>query len=115
MQASEKIWGAVAHAAKAIAEQRGWNHSHHAQLWDISGQIADELGRPDLRVRFRSATAMHNNFYENWMGESEVRDGLADAKGYLGDLEAVLTGPPSRFTPETPEQTARLRRLTGKP
>ena len=27
LQASEKIWGAAAHALKAIAIQRGWNHS----------------------------------------------------------------------------------------
>ena len=27
LQASEKAWGAAAHAVKAIAESRGWNHN----------------------------------------------------------------------------------------
>ena len=62
MQASEKIWGSVAHAVKAVAAQRDWNHINHARLWDISGQIADEQGRPDFRARFRSADSMHMNF-----------------------------------------------------
>ena len=112
MQASEKIWGSVAHAVKAIAAQRGWSHINHGRLWDISGQIADEQGRPDFRARFRSADSMHMNFYENRMGESEVQDGLQDAKGYLRELEVVLTSLPPAFDPQTQEQTSRLRRLT---
>ena len=113
MQASEKIWGSVAHAVKAVAAQRGWSHINHARLWDISGQIADEQNRPDLRIKFRSADSMHMNFYENRMGESEVRDGLESAKGYVNELEAVLASPPPAFDPQTQEQTSRLRRLTG--
>ena len=44
-QASNKAWGAAALALKSIAEQRGWNHNRHGLLYDISGQMADELGR----------------------------------------------------------------------
>ena len=31
-QASEKGWGATAQMAKAIAEQRGWEHKTHRQI-----------------------------------------------------------------------------------
>ena len=32
LQASEKGWGAAAHAVKAIAEERGWEHDRHGHL-----------------------------------------------------------------------------------
>ena len=113
-QASNKAWGAAAMALKGIAERRGWNHNRHGLLYDISGQMADELGRPDLRIMFRSANAMHQNYYEDWMAADEVRDGIENAREYLAALEGVMAADTSSaFVPETAEQAARLRRLTG--
>ena len=113
-QASNKAWGAAALALKSIAERRGWNHNKHGLLYDISGQMADELALPHLRARFRSANAMHQNYYEDWMAVDEVRDGIEDAKTYLRELEAAMgEGSESGFVPETAEQSARLRRLMG--
>ena len=112
-QASNKAWGAATLALKSIAERRGWNHNKHGLLYDISGQVADELALPHLRARFRSANAMHQNYYEDWMAVDEVRDGIEDAKTYLRELEAAQAAVESAFVPETAEQAARLRRLTG--
>ena len=98
VQASDKAWGAAALALKSIAAQRGWNHHKHGLLYDISGQIADELDRLDLRVMFRSANAMHQNYYEDWMAVDEVRDGIENAKAYLLELEVAQATPPA-FTP----------------
>ena len=111
-QASNKAWGAAALALKSIDERRGWNHNKHGLLYDISGQMADELGRPDIRRLFRSANAMHQNYYEDWMASDEVRDGIDGAKTYLRALEAAM-GAAAEFVPETTEQAARRRRLTG--
>ena len=93
-QASEKAWGAVACATKAIAAQRGWNHQRHDLLYAVSEQIADELGRTDLTNLFRSAGSLHTNFYENWMGEGHVRGGIEDVKTFLREMEAVAAAPP---------------------
>ena len=112
-QASNKAWGATALALKSIAERRGWNHNKHGLLYDISGQVADELALPHLRARFRSANAMHQNYYEDWMAVDEVRDGIEDAKTYLRELGAAQAAAETMFVPETAEQVARLRRLTG--
>lgn len=112
-QASNKAWGAAALALKSIAERRGWRHNKHGLLYDISGQMADELALPHLRARFRSANAMHQNYYEDWMAVDEVRDGIEDAKTYLRELEAAQTAAETAFVPETAEQAARMRRLTG--
>ena len=73
--------------------------------------MADELGRPDIRRLFRSANAMHQNYYEDWMAADEVRDGIDDAKTYLRALEAAMGSAAAEFVPETAEQAARLRRL----
>ena len=73
MQASEKGWGATAHALKAIAEERGWNHNSHGLIVDIAKQVADEQGRADLLPLFGVArrctsistkTGFHRNLLE---------------------------------------------------
>ena len=115
MQASGKTWGAVAHAAKSVAAQRGWNHKGHALLYDVSGQIADELGRPELRRLFQSANLMQINFYEDWMDTVDVQMGIDDAKAYLEIIQTTPAGSPENFVPQSPAQAARLRRLTGTP
>ena len=46
LQASEKGWGAAAHAVKAIAEGRGWEHDRHGHLFRTARRIANEWGSP---------------------------------------------------------------------
>ena len=113
VQACEKSWGAAACALKAIAEQRGWRHQSHSLLYDISGQVVDELGRPDLRDMFAVAGSMHQNFYENWTPEDEVEYGVGRVREYLAELESVSPQLPEFFVVETRAQRRRLERLTG--
>ena len=112
-QASEKAWGAVACGLKAVAEQREWNHRQHSLLYDVAGQLADELKRPDIRERFTGANALHQNYYEGWMDEDSVENAIDSAELLLGELETVRQSPPPPFTPETPAQQKRLNRLTA--
>ena len=113
-QASEKSWGAAACALKSIAEQRGWNHQSHSLLFDLSNQVADEQGRPELRDVFVEANSMHQNFYENWMPEETVEQVVGRVKAYLAELEALSPQLPASFVVETRAQRRRLARLTGQ-
>ena len=113
-QASEKSWGATACALKSVAEQRGWHHQSHSLLFDISSQVADEQGQPELRDMFMQANSMHQNFYENWMPEEMVQQGVGRIKEYLAELEAVSPQLPASFAVETRAQRRRLERLTGQ-
>ena len=113
-QSSEKSWGAAACALKSIAEQRGWRHRSHSLLFDISGQVADELDRQDLRDLFAVANTMHHNFYENWFQEDEVEHGVGRVKAYLSELGAVAPQLPDSYVVETRAQRRRLERLTGQ-
>ena len=113
-QACEKSWGAAACALKSIAEERGWHHQSHSLLFDLSGQVADELDRQDLRDLFAVARSMHQNFYENWFHEDEVEHGIGRVKAYLAELDTVSPQMPSSFAVETRTQRRRLERLTGQ-
>ena len=80
IQASEKAWGATAHAIKSLAQTRGWNHTRHDLLADVVEQISEEWDRTDLETLFRSANYLHNNFYEHAIphagtGRHKRRDG----------------------------------------
>ena len=52
LQASEKGWGAAAQMVKCAAEDRGWIHNGHRQLYLTIDRLADETGDPQLRDLF---------------------------------------------------------------
>ena len=89
-RASEKAWNAVAHAIKAIGEQRGWRHDSQERLFAISGQIAEELDRPNLARLFRSVVGVHFNVYEIWRSPEHVRDIIDDARTFSQEMIALL-------------------------
>ena len=65
LQASEKAWGATAHAIKAVCQQLGWNHHAHDHLRIATSYIATELSRDDLRLAFGYLDIVHFNYYEH--------------------------------------------------
>ncbi len=86
LQASEKGWGATARMVKAVAETRGWRHSSHGDLYRIVERVAEELGDTRVSILFRSANALHQNFYEGYMPEPAVANGLSD----VDEITALL-------------------------
>ena len=112
IQASEKGWGAVAQAAKAIAEERGWNHGGHRRIVDVVQQVADEHNRQGLIRLFGIAQALHTNFYEDWLDSDTVSIYLDDVKELRLQLEQIRSEATPAFTPATREQRNRLQRLT---
>ena len=89
-QASEKGWGAAAQLVKAIAEQRGWSHSGHRELFQVVRRLAEEYSDPQLRTLFHVANSLHNNFYENWLPEELVQSGIQDVRALVAKLEPLL-------------------------
>ena len=85
LQASEKGWGAAAHAVKAIAESRGWRHRSHRDLFVVSSTIAAATGRLEIAELFSVANALHQNFYEGWMNQEHIAMNL-DSVGRLLDI-----------------------------
>ena len=90
LQASEKGWGAVARMVKAAAETRGWRHRSHGDLYRAVNRIAEETGDGRIRILFRSASALHQNFYEGYMPEETVADSLKDVEEITTLLAAFV-------------------------
>ena len=90
LQASEKGWGATAHAIKAIAEGRGWRHRSHADLFRVVRRLSDEVAQPDIYDLFRVAGGLHINFYEGWLKDGDIAESLTE----VGRLLAMLDEAP---------------------
>ena len=89
-QASEKGWGAAAQMVKAIAEQRGWEHSGHRQLFAAVSRVRNETANEAIRSLFNTANALHTNFYEDWKDGQTVAEDLDDVEQLLNILEPLL-------------------------
>ena len=87
LQASEKGWGAAAHAVKATAERRGWQHKSHRDLYRAINRIAAEMDREDILDLFSIANALHQNFYEGWMEDENIDRGLVRVTSLLDILD----------------------------
>lgn len=103
LQASEKAWGAAAHAMKAAAARRGWNHGKHRHLFAVAGQVADDAGRPEIRRLFSIASSLHQNYYEDWQMDASVQGGIEDVSR-LVELMEELRAEPVRPSVVTDEQ-----------
>ena len=89
LQASEKGWGAAAHMVKGLAEQRGWQHNSHRELYHAVNRLAEESSDRELRVLFSVASALHTNFYENWLPKEMVEDNLSQVRVLIEMLEEL--------------------------
>ena len=89
-QASEKGWGATAQILKAVADHRGWEHSRHRHHLVTVSRLRAETGDGDIRRLFNTASALHENFYENTMQAFEAAESLDDVEALLNKLLPLL-------------------------
>ena len=89
VQASEKAWGAAAQMVKAVAAREGRVLGSHAALWEYVDELAERLGDAELRRLWRTANALHQNFYESWMPPREVELSVRDVKALLEKLRSA--------------------------
>ena len=115
LQAGEKAWGAVVQPFKVIAEQRGWRHKSHQDVYDVSSQIALESRFDhDQSLALSDAYRVgHQNFYENYHSVEDLADMIDRVEGLMPHLIQFTTTQPRPFTITSNTQLRRLRRLTG--
>ena len=119
LQASDKVWGATAHAVKAVCQRMGWNHHAHNHLSAAANYVSSGLNRYDLMEAYGFLEAMHTNYYEHQKEADQVRVEINRAAFYIRDLAALpfaeLPGDQSHLSPlEQEGQERRLRMLTRK-
>ena len=129
LQASEKIWGSVAHTIIALGKQRGWKvGKSHGALEAVVVQLGAELDeanglrtnddasdREKFRLLLSSVNGVHDNFYRNDKDEDGIEDAEGDAKKLLSRLEPLVDAPPRPFTPRPGKDQRRLSYLLDMP
>ena len=118
LQASDKVWGATAHAVKAVCQRMGWNHHAHNYLRAAASYISSELGRDDLLRAYGYLDALHTNYYEHQRSAAEVRIGIGNAEFFIGELGRVplseLPGNREHLSPLERRDQERLLRLLAR-
>ena len=89
-EASNKIWGAAAHAIKAIAERRGWPHGSHNSLADTVMRLIDDEGAPPILYTYYGlANSFHSRFYGWPPPTAEIRRGKGEIANFIRMLESL--------------------------
>ena len=115
LQATEKIWGALAQMLKAHGQQRGWfNLGGHRTVGHIARQLTDEYDDRRILTAYVAADNGHRNFYDNEMSPSEIEGIIEVVASVLPELERALQEPPRPFVISDVDQRWRVRTLTGK-
>ncbi len=114
LQATEKIWGALAQMLKAHGQQRGWmNLGGHRTVGHIARQLAAEYNDLEIVDAYVASDNGHRNFYDNEMSPPEIADIITAVAGVLPRLESALSELPRPFTIRDGDLW-RVQTLTGK-
>ena len=113
LQASEKAWGAAAAAIKAVAEMRGWQHYAHTLIRAAAWRISREYRRPQIMGMIARANDLHQNYYEYYLAEEEVAEGIDEVTELLAILEQVKTETPQPFVPTGRRDRQNIGMLDG--
>ena len=89
LQASEKAWGAVVHCVNSIARERGWPVGSHRRVNENALRLIRGAAHSDHRRRLTSLNALHANFYEDYLADELVHDGVADARTLVRALNEI--------------------------
>ena len=90
VQASEKGWGATAQIVKAIAQERGWSHNSHRDLYQVVNALRHETGDAELAILFSAGGFLHVNFYENAYTGDTIGDHLRQVERFVDRAEGLL-------------------------
>ncbi len=89
-EASNKIWGAAAHAIKSVAESRGWQHDAHALLQRAIQRLIREEGAPQhLWGQYLIASAYHQMFYGHPPDAEHIQYGRDIIAEFIAALESL--------------------------
>ena len=89
VQGGEKYWGAVATAIKVVATARDLRHAGHRDLRFVMKTLGLETGDDEYLILFRAAERLHENFYEDRLDETTVRQFTEQAARLVRKLEVI--------------------------
>ena len=117
LQASEKAWGAAAHAIKAVAEKRRWFSEADWKLRRVVEIITAEEGDEDIVRCYFTARHAHFNFYHHEYDHMTVEYAINAAAELVAKLEAarVRQGDPPYISEAVEAAIRSLEQPTSEP
>lgn len=91
-QASEKFWGASAQMVKAVAQEKGYSHDGHAQLFKVIHKLTELTKDRELRHCFSMAHTLHINFYEDMLKKEDIIDYAQQVEKLIEKLKNFSKG-----------------------
>ena len=89
LQASEKIWGSVAHTLNAIAAGNGWEIHKASGLDSLRQYLTRESGDETITQGYLAAYAVHVNFYQDYRSPEDLKSGVVIARNLNQKLLAA--------------------------
>ena len=111
LQASEKAWGAAAHAVKSVAEKWGWYHQGHYRLNAAVEFIAHHRGMEYLVNLYWAPNVMHFNYYEHELAGDTLQTAINSTKAFVEEMEKIRAETVPAFQPPDSLSLAQARRL----
>ena len=90
LKACEKLWQSAAHAVKAVAQQRGWEHDDLESLSAAVDRLSEEMEDPLLSSSFSAVEMFRDNIEYDFMEDFQVKSGRPRARHFI---ERVLSLP----------------------
>jgi len=118
LQASEKGWGALSQAVKAVAKDRRWRSTAHRRTHAILNQIIYEQWdgtdtTKEMRQDFLAVQALHTNYHENVSDVPTIQEGIESAQRLVDRLEQVRRDGPRPSVIKDENVQERLAYLLG--
>lgn len=86
-KASKFLWGAVAQSIKAVAAMRDMSITQHVKFFDFMRELSEEIEDKELYGSFLFLNELHRNFYDEYMGPTEIQIYLEKAERFLQKME----------------------------
>ena len=91
IQASEKLWGAAAHAVKVFCIRRQWRHSKYSHLRKAMQRTVEETMDDSWIDGFKVAYDLHLNFYNDDMRPAVLEFNRLIVRDFVDKLLADQT------------------------
>lgn len=88
--ACEMLWGAAAHAIKAIAQERGWDHAEHRLLRMAVSRLISAGAPHHLLGQYLMASDFHRGFYGDRVFDADqIRRAKAPIAEFINTLHRL--------------------------
>ena len=101
LTSSEEIWGAAAHAVKAVARRRGWPHHSDSALSRIADYIGETVDNDNIGLLFTALEMTRYNSHYNRLSPTEVALMRTRLRRFLALLQEADKAIPDDAEPPT--------------